>query len=152
MPTTSIRFRDKPGLSGRDSLTRFGPTMLILIGFDLAFQPESPTLPKLSDERYPALVDTGASESCIDAGLAARLGLPVVARQTIAGPQGSSIVNLHLAQIYIPDLKWTLYGRFAGIQLGTGGQPHLALLGRSFLTNFTMTYEGRAGAVTISND
>ena len=57
-----------------------------------------------------------------------------------------------LAQIYVPDLDFTVYGRFRGVRLSDGGQPHSALIGRTFLRHFTMFYDGRTGAVTISND
>jgi hypothetical protein len=45
-----------------------------------------------------------------------------------------------------------VYGLFAGVNLAAGGQPHQALIGRTFLRHFTMIYEGRTGTVTITND
>ena len=80
------------------------------------------------------------------------LGLPIVDRQRVAGAQGASEVNRHLAQIYVPELDWVVYGAFAGVHLTAGGQPHVALIGRTFLENFTLTYEGPTGRVTIDND
>jgi predicted aspartyl protease len=106
----------------------------------------------LPEIRLPALVDTGATESCIDSVLATRLGLPVVDQWAIAGVQGESKVDVHLAQIYVPELDFTVAGRFSGVHLSDGGQPHSALIGRTFLQNFTMVYGGRTGTVTISND
>jgi hypothetical protein len=38
------------------------------------------------------------------------------------------------------------------LSLLAGGQNHAALIGRTFLRHFTMTYEGRTGTVIISND
>ena len=75
---------------------------------------------------YPALVDTGATESCIDSELAFMLNLPVVDRQKVAGSHGADTVDVHLH---------------------AGGQPHCALL-----AEFTMTYESRTGNVILSND
>ena len=66
--------------------------------------------------------------------------------------QGPHEFNYHLAQIYVPDLDHTIYGQFAGVHLAAGGQPHVALIGRTFLRDYTMTYEGRTGQVTLSND
>ena len=108
--------------------------------------------PQLPDAAFAALVDTGAQESCIDSALAMELGLPIVDRQRVAGAQGASEVNRHLAQIHVPELDWVVYGAFAGVHLTAGGQPHLALIGRTFLQNFTLTYEGPSGRVTIDND
>ena len=59
---------------------------------------------------------------------------------------------MHLAQIHVPSLNFTIYGAFAGVHLKTGGQIHQALIGRTFLQNFTMVYEGLTGTVTISKD
>ena len=95
-------------------------------------------------------MDTGAIESCIDSALASTLNLPIVDRQPVAGAHGSGEVNTHLAQIYVPALGVTVYGAFAGVHLTAGGQPHYALIGRTFLRNFTMVYKGRTGAVTLS--
>ena len=81
-----------------------------------------------------------------------QLGLPVVDRRAVSGLQGPHEFDFHLAQIYVPDLDHTIYGQFAGVHLAAGGQPHVALIGRTFLRDYTMTYEGRSGQVTLSND
>jgi hypothetical protein len=100
----------------------------------------------------PALIDTGAGESCIDSGLAMRLNLPIVDQRPISGIHGAGIVNVHLAHIHIPYLPWTIWGQFCAVDLIAGGQAHHALIGRTFLQGFTMVYEGRTGTVTLSND
>ncbi|HKV43592.1 MAG TPA: retroviral-like aspartic protease family protein [bacterium] len=99
-----------------------------------------------------ALVDTGASECCIDSLLATQLNLPVVDRRKVSGAHGAQEVNMHLAQVHVPTLSFTMYGVFAGVHLAAGGQVHRALIGRTFLRHFTMSYEGRTGTVTLSND
>ena len=146
MPRTEFGFGDA------FPLAEFGPTLLVQIGFDPLFRPGSASPPDLPDDRFPALVDTGALESCIDSMLAGALGLPVADRRPVAGVHGIDEVNMHLAQIHIPELQWTVYGQFAGVHLAAGGQPHRALMGRTFLMNFVMTYDGRTGAVALSND
>jgi len=99
-----------------------------------------------------ALVDTGATESCIDGGLAMRLNLPIVDRRPLGGAHGVNEVNVHLGHIHIPALAFTIYGPFCAVDLVAGGQAHHALIGRTFLQAFTMIYEGRTGTVTIHND
>ena len=145
MPSTRI------GL-GRLRLIEQGPTLDVQIGFDPEFRPSELARPNIPEVRLPALVDTGATESCIDSDLARVLQLPVVDRQAIAGVHGASETNVCLAQIHVPDLGFTMYGRFASVHLAAGGLPHSALLGRTFLQHFTMTYEGQRGTVTIGND
>ncbi len=55
-------------------------------------------------------------------------------------------------QVHVPTLGQTAYGTFAAVHLAAGGQVHVALIGRTFLRNFTMIYEGRTGTVTIYNE
>jgi predicted aspartyl protease len=140
------------GLPTAGFLEQYGPTLQVEIGLDAVYSANASTRPNLQSGSVLALVDTGALESCIDSELAAQLGLPIVDRQHIAGVGGSIEVNVHLAQIYIPALNYTIYGTFAGVHLNAGGQPHVALIGRTFLRHHTMTYDGRSGSVTISND
>lgn len=152
MVKAKVGFDDGDGGTGGDWLVRFGPTVYVQVGFDPAYRPGMPGAPALPGIRLPALVDTGAFDCCIDSALAAKLELPVVDEGVIAGIQGASKVDVYLAQIYVPDLDGTIHGRFHGVSLIEGGQPHAALIGRTFLRHFTMVYEGQTGNVTISND
>ena len=151
MPETKCGFDDVPGgASGADLLAIYGPTLLVDIGFDPVFKIGAGTTPTPGIKGITALVDTGAAESCIDSMLAAQLNLPIVDRRLIAGVHGSQEINMHLAQVHVPSLGFTLYGAFAGVHLFAGGQPHRALIGRTFLAHYTMVYEGRTGTVKLS--
>ena len=147
MPTTDCGFENSP-----IQLASRGPTLLVEIGFDLTYKPDSDVRPNLPPAQYHALVDTGARMTCIDSDLAVGLNLPIVDRQNVAGVLGAGRVNVYLAQIYVPGFLGTFSGRFFGAHLIAGGQPHSALIGRDFLRHFKMTYDGRTGAVTLSND
>lgn len=147
-------FDDGPGGEGHGLLVQYGPTLVVDIGFDPAHhgpqgQPHPPDLPM---KGVHALVDTGATTSCIDSGLAMQLNLPIIDRQRVAGVGGAHEVNMHLGQIYIPSLGKTIYGAFAGVELAAGGQPHVALIGRTFLAHFVMLYNGRTGTVSLSDE
>lgn len=137
------------GFSDRLQLYRFGPTLRVQIGFDPEFKPHSTGSPVLPKESYPALIDTGALDSCVDAQLAINLGLPIVDRTPVSGVHGAHPVNVHIAQILIPDLKFSEHGRFYGVHLQAGGQPHFALLGRALLSHLQMVYDGPKGEVSI---
>ena len=145
MPKTDCGFRSA------SLLTVMGPTLQVNVGFDPEFKPGHGS-PKLPEGQLPALVDTGASQSCIDNDLAMQLGLPIVDRKEVSGIHGKSEVNMYLAQVRVPSLAFTIYGTFAGVLLRAGGQQHFALIGRTFLRNFSMYYEGRTGSVTLSNE
>ena len=144
-------FNDGPAGSGRQLLVAFGPTLDVNIGFDPDYRITSAQRPQLPDMTVQALLDTGATESCIDAMLAAHLGLPVVDQRMIGGVGGSHKVNVHLAQIYIPDLNYTINGLFSAVSLRAGGQHHLALIGRTFLQDFRMVYDGSTGTVELTH-
>ena len=146
MPTTNC------GSAEQSVLVRFGPTVYVQVGLDPGFRPTDQKPPALPADMFPALVDTGAEECCIDNDLAMALDLPIVDRREIAGAHGSDEVNVYLGQVHVPSLRFTMYGMFAGVALQAGGQPHFSLIGRTFLRYFTMHYDGRSGIVTLSND
>ena len=129
-------------------LVQVGPSIEVSIGHFRTGG--APRVPPTEDVFTLALVDTGATESCIDISLAQNLDLPVVDKMTISGVGGAKTHDVYMAQIHIPVLKFTQYGKFAGVDLDGGGQQHKALLGRSFLQNTIMIYDGLRGQVTIT--
>jgi predicted aspartyl protease len=139
------------GASGQLLLTAFGPTLLVDIGFDPNFVQTSGIVPTAGITGIQALVDTGAGESCIDNLLAAQLNLPIVDRRHVSGSSGKHEVNVYLARVHVPILPFTIWGAFAGVELKAGGQMHSALIGRTFLQNFKMEYNGLTGDVTITS-
>ncbi|MES0048537.1 aspartyl protease family protein [Mesorhizobium sp. M0053] len=151
MPTTLCGFNDGINGTGQHLLAFRGPTIIVNIGFDPHY-PAANGIPDLAAKDIHALVDTGASESCIDSGLAMHLNLPIVDQRRISGSGGAHDVNMHLAHIHIPGLATTISGAFAAVNLAAGGQSHLALIGRTFLMYFRMHYDGMTGTVSISND
>ena len=150
MPTIKCGFDDGPRGSGNQLLVTFGPTVLVDIGFDSTWKSDSVDAPAPDMKGLAALIDTGATESCIDSLLAATLNLPIVNRRKLSGAHGAKEVNMYLAQIRIVNLSFVIYGEFAGVDLIAGGQKHHALIGRTFLHGFVMTYNGQTGLVTLS--
>jgi hypothetical protein len=75
--------------------------------------------------------------------LAAQLSLPVVDRELVCGVHGQREVDVFLAQVYVPALKFTEYGKFAGVELKEGGHRQHILLGRTFLSHFALVYDGK---------
>ena len=151
MPTVECGFSDGRGSFDPTRLVTVGPTLKVKIGFDANYKLGSKTSPDLPSSLYPALIDTGATSSCIDTTVASSLNLPISNRGRVSGALGPSEVNMYIAQIHIPDLRTIIYGRFAGIHLSAGKPHHSALIGRNFLLNFNLNYDGRIGRVTISD-
>jgi predicted aspartyl protease len=153
MRSAKCGFYNVPGgLPAVDLLVQWGPTLYIDIGFDpnYRYSPGGP-IPISAIQGLRALVDTGATESCVDSTLAGMLNLPIVDKRVTAGAHGAKEVSMHLAQIHIPSLQFTIYGAFAAVDLHAGGQVHSALLGRTFLQRFKMVYGGNTGSVEISD-
>jgi len=151
MAEVDCGFSDVPGgASGSELLVTRGPTLAVDIGFDPNFKPAVGSYPPAAGIKgVAALVDTGATISCIDNLLASQLNLPIVDRRPMSGAHGSQVVNIYLAQVFSPALSCTVYGEFAGVDLRAGGQVHSALIGRTFLQAFHMIYEGTTGTVKI---
>jgi gag-polyprotein putative aspartyl protease len=101
-------------------------------------------------QNVPALIDTGAGESCIDEGLAQQLQLPLVNQAHTAGVHGAGLLNQYLAYIAIPQLGTTQVGIFTGAALAAGGQFHKALIGRTLLRDALLVYDGRSGSVKLA--
>ena len=151
MSEVSCGFSDVPGgASGSALLVNYGPTLLVDIGFDSNFKPVVGQVPTPGMKGIQALVDTGATQCCIDSLLAAQLNLPIVDKQKVGGVHGSLEVNMHLAQVHIPALNFTIWGMFAAVHLVAGGQRHKALLGRTFLCHCKMVFDGKTGKVSIT--
>jgi predicted aspartyl protease len=139
------------GFSGPNAVNRLtgdGPAILVDIGFDPTWRPGKIPIPK--DRDIVDLIDTGAQECFIDCDLATHLHLPLVDRREVAGSHGKHEVYVYLAQIHIPALVFTQYGKFAGAYLNRGELQYQVLMGRTFLKNFTLTYYGATGRVTLA--
>lgn len=140
------------GFEGDDAsakLFAYGPTIKVDVA--ALHAPGDRKSPETASIRnVNALVDTGAILCFIDDAVAATIGLLVVDRQVLSGISGHHEANVYLAEISIPSLRFTLTGRFAGVQLIAGGQPHGVLLGRKLLSSMVMNYDGLKGKATLT--
>jgi predicted aspartyl protease len=135
----------------RDLPIRIGPTVQVVVGhLDVATAGRPALANDQASESVHALIDTGALESCIDDQLARKLGLPVIDRQQCSGVNGPSTHDVYMAFIDIPAIVYAQYGRFMGVHLALGGQPHHVLLGRTLLQTMVMIYDGARGSVTLA--
>ena len=142
--TEAAPFRD-PG-----QLRSFGPTVLVNVGFDSMFVPGSTDIPRSRDKDILALIDTGATTSAIDIQFADKIGLPRSKHEeTIADASGTRTVPTFSAQIYIPSLDYTMNKNLLGANLAQDDPPIQILLGRDFLSNCAMFYNGLSGQVTL---
>jgi hypothetical protein len=150
MPSIQAGF--KSGLGGEspaDLLVRLGPTIQVDIGLKSRAAPGQP--PDLAAKKIKALIDTGAGGDCIDDDLARRLGLPIHDEGEISGVGGRHRAFIYTARIYVPKLDKLLFQPFTGVKLYEGEQWHRVILGRSFLRQYRLAYDGVSGQVEISD-
>ena len=140
MTTTEIGFVHQPGL-----LMHRGPTVAVRVGVgrDTADSAGSP--------EHFAIIDTGAQNNCIDHEFARTIGLIPFGYLRISGVGGYFDTETYTAHVYIPSLDHTVTGRLIGANLLSAGQPHGVILGREFLADFSMTYDGGTGSVTLTS-
>jgi len=140
-----------PTTDKRDLLAFCGPTLEVDIGLDQKYDPDRPAVvPKLAQQRVRALVDTGATASYIDSQVARRLGLPQIDKETVTlALGGQQIIVTYLAHVHIPSLFFTLVGPFGGLDLRPLNVA--AVLGREFLMDWKLKYDGTTGVVTLES-
>ena len=145
-------------ISGQSALIIYGPTTPVEIGFNpelfstdqaVVQQALASTHAQPPAQLVGALIDTGATESCIDDDLAQQLELPLIDRRDGSGIGGTERFNVYLGHIRIAALGFIEYGRFMGVRLKAGNQPHQALLGRTLLQRMILMYDGRDGSVRL---
>ncbi len=152
MPRVECGFIDDDNATGDGHLFVIGPTLWVDIGYHPSeddVQEGQVLPPEARAKEVAALIDTGATTSCIDRALAEELKLPIADRKTLAGVAGEYEANMYLAHIYSPAINWVEYGLFAGVGLEDGGQIHKVLIGRTFLRSFVMIYDGMTGRVSL---
>ncbi len=127
------------------SLLEHGPRIDVRIGFDPDYR--SGGIADLPARHFPALIDTGADDCCVDADLANELNLPRVSdRRMLSGVGGVDQFDFYLAQIALPDLGLIAYGQFAAVHIRP---PYRALIGRTLLSRIILEYNGPTGAVIV---
>lgn len=121
----------------------------MLVDIGLKSQSAASAKPDLPKKKIKALIDTGAGGDCIDDDLARSLGLPIMDEGEISGVGGRHWAYIYTARIYIPSLDRLLFQPFTGVKLQQGDQWHGVILGRSFLRQYRLAYNGADGTVSI---
>ena len=103
--------------------------------------------PDLPLKGVRALIDTGAGGECIDDELARKLRLPITDEGEISGIGGKQHGYVYTARVWVPEFKRLLFQRFTGVKLKEGQSWHSVILGRSFLRQYRLTYNGATGQV-----
>jgi predicted aspartyl protease len=161
MPVLHVR---KPSVSGEDDqgneveippphmLVREGPLIQVNIGpaSDLADQWRNDGREVPEPITGPALIDTGATSTCVDDGVARDLGLPVVDVAKMASASEETEQNVYPIEVDVvaSDLKINS-PKSIGANL-RDNQDIIALIGRDVLRHTTFHYNGVTGDFTLS--
>ena len=138
----------KGGKSPSDLLAELGPTLKVDIGLRRSLGADGkPDLPR---KGVRALIDTGAGADCIDEDFAKSLGLVAHDEGYISGVGGRHWAAAYVVRLYVHSLDRLLFQSFSGVKLRQGGQWHEVILGRTFLRQYRMTYDGANGQVEVS--
>lgn len=126
-----------------------GPTIEVLI---LPSKPVQNFLLK-SGGKIPvaqalALIDTGASGSCIDKSIVQMLKLQPHNSTTILHPKGASTGIMHDIDVVLAISRNTGF-RAVALEADLTKQPYKALIGRDILKNFTLVYNGWNNSYTL---
>lgn len=97
-----------------------------------------------------ALIDTGASRTCVDRQAIQDLAIPQIGVERVYTPQGSEEQYKYPARISFPGtpLPAVEFSSVFGAQLREQGL--VALIGRDLLSLFVLTYNGPGGFVTLA--
>lgn len=97
-----------------------------------------------------ALIDTGASVTCIDEAAAQQLQLPVVGTtQMVSASHANVQQNIYPVQIELVGANITIESPQT-MAAALAAQGLLMLIGRDVLANCTLFYNGPTGQITLS--
>lgn len=153
MPLLEAGWGGPDGRVDPQALIANGPTLQVVVSHYVpdATPEDETTGPETRSKTVKALIDTGASHSCIDEAVAQELGLPVVDLQMVGGVAGARQHNVYMARVSLIGTQVEEYGRFTGVNLSESGQHQHVLLGRSFLRRTIMIYDGLRSTVTVAS-
>lgn len=100
------------------------------------------------------LLDTGANRSALDAGFAARAGLPVLEGSRVEGSAGvieaggTRVEDLRLGELALPTIEPTT-SDLSGLQ-GPGGEAAVGILGSDALAGLVVTLDFAHGRIAVA--
>jgi len=101
-----------------------------------------------------ALIDTGASRTCIDSQVLSNLGISPIGVVTMGTAGGSTSCPLFPAKLSFPVINLVIdFGSVAGVNLQgqtTDKKPLVALIGRDVLLRCLFIYSGTGGFFTLA--
>ena len=156
MPVYDGEFRTHTGQPDRGGLHRVGPVLPVEIAVPSALS----RFLSAQNQQIPApraglaLIDTGATRSCVDSQIISSLGVNPIGIAFLGTARGRSKHHLYPAKFSFPAIKFEVeFGSVVGVDLsgqGVGNMQIIALIGRDVLSRCILIYHGTRGSFSLA--
>ena len=156
MPVYDGEFRTRTGQPDRGGLHRVGPVLPVEIAVPSALS----RFLSAQNQQIPApmtglaLIDTGATRSCVDSQVISSLGVNPIGITTLGTARGRSQHHLYPAKFSFPAIRFEIeFGSVVGVDLsgqGAGNMQIIALIGRDVLSRCILIYHGIKGSFSLA--
>jgi len=156
MPIYDGEFRTQTGQPVPGGLLRAGPVLPLEIAIPSALSRFLST----QNQQIPAprsgfaLIDTGATRSCVDSQVISSLGVNCIGVTTLGTAKGRSQHHLYPAKFRFPVIRFEVeFGSVVGVDLsgqGAGNMQIIALIGRDVLSRCILIYHGTKGSFSLA--
>ena len=140
------------------------PNILVTVGPVLQVEIEVPSLlaEKFSKDNIPipqpesgfALIDTGATKSCVDVKTLSKLNVSPIGITSLGTASGPIKGNLYPARLRFPAEGLNIdFNSLVGVDLtgqDVAGHPLIALIGRDVLSRMILIYNGPTASFTLA--
>jgi hypothetical protein len=152
MPLFNQLFRTNNGTPNPGLLAVRGPIVQVEVQLPsaLAAQYQALSRPIPAPITGWAMVDTGASKTCVDDGLILGLGVAPINQITVQTPSGSAQQFLYPARFSFPGTPLPNIDFSSVVGSTLAAQGIVALIGRDVLSRFLLVYNGPAGMFSLS--
>jgi len=156
MPIYDGEFRTSTGQPGPGGLLQTGPVLPVEITIPSALS----KFLSARNQQIPAprtglaLIDTGATRSCVDSQVISSLGVNPIGITVLGTAKGRSQHHLYPAKFSFPVIRFEVeFGSVVGVDLsgqGAGNTQIIALIGRDVLSRCILIYHGTKGSFTLA--
>jgi len=156
MPVYDAEFRDPSGRAAPQGLAQFGPVMPVEIDIPTALSSflTAAGQPIPTPASGAALIDTGATGSCVDNQIMSALGVHPIGIRSLGTATGRSRHYLYPAKFRFPQIRFEVdFSAVVGVDLrgqGVGRQRIIALIGRDLLSRCILIYGGTTGKFSLA--
>jgi hypothetical protein len=157
MPVYDGEFRTQAGQPRPGGLLQAGPVLPVEIAVPTALS----SFLSARNQQIPApvagfaLIDTGATRSCVDSQVISSLGVNPIGITSLGTARGRSQHHLYPAKFNFPAMKGfeIEFGSVVGVDLsgqGAGKMQIIALIGRDVLSRCILIYHGPKGSFSLA--